>query len=98
MWNTHLKVHFSRDHLVEIACLQHTLGCVQEDWETWPPPGGILLGCRFAPYTEIPNVNPFPLDKNLKTGKKGHSEIFRKVLSSYRPFGADLPVGITIKD
>lgn len=77
--NTHLKVHFFHDHLVEISCLQHTLGCVQEDWETWLPPGGILLGCRFVPYTEIPNANPFPLDKNLKTRKKDTVKCLEKL-------------------
>lgn len=64
--NTHLKVHFSHGHLVEIAYPQHRLGCVQEDWETWPPPGGILLGCQFAPYTVTLNANPFLLDKSLE--------------------------------
>lgn len=83
--DTHLKVHFFHDHLVEIACLQHTLGCVQGDWETLPPPEGILLGCQFVPYREIPNANPFLLDKNLKTREKD-TEMFREINMLYNPF------------
>ena len=79
-------MHFFHDHPVEIACLQHTLGCAQGDWETLPPPAGILLGCRSVPYIEIPIANPFPLDKNLKTGEKD-TEMFREVNMLYNSFG-----------